>query len=115
MNDEGQSTAEYGRLLDGLAALAQSVGTAPDVTSVYRALLAFIRAFVPCNALFVSHYDAERRQRNPVHVWVEGKEIDPSTLPALPMTQSPNSRSVETGQIIVTDDLQAVLPKLPHI
>lgn len=117
--DEGAaaelSKEQYGRLLERLTELAQGVGTALDLTTVFRALLAFVKASAPCNGIFVSLYDAEKQQRTCVFAWSEGREEDAAALPPLPMSDSPNSRAVRTGQVIVTDDLEAALSGQPRV
>lgn len=102
-------------LLDRLGTLTQAVGTARNLATVFRALQQFVVSCVPCNAIFISRYDSEQQARVCVYAWAEGVEEDVSTLPSLPMTDSPNSRSVATGQIIVTDDLEAALAGLPRV
>ncbi|CAN5573778.1 hypothetical protein BH20CHL6_BH20CHL6_08320 [soil metagenome] len=109
------SLSGEGAVLDRLAELAQSVGTARDLQTVYRALLEFAVATTPTSGIFVSLYDAERQERTCVYAWSAGHEEDVSRLPALPMTDSPNSRSVATNQVIVTDDLAAALVGQPRV
>ncbi|MBI4736644.1 MAG: PAS domain S-box protein, partial [candidate division NC10 bacterium] len=106
---------DYERLLERLAHLAQAVGAARDLTSVYRGLREFAEASVPCNGLFVSLYDPERQERICVYSGGDGEEDDVSTLPPMPMTGSPQSQAITTGQIIVTDDLQAALAGKPVV
>lgn len=103
------------RLLERLATLAQAVGTAPDLDTVFRALREFVVTSTLSNALFASLYDPVAQLRTCVYAWSEGEEIDIATLPPLPMSDSPHSRAVATGQIIVTDDLQAALVGQPRI
>ncbi len=114
-SQRGPETERDETVLHRLAALAQAVGTARDLTGVYRALLDFTLSVVPTNGLFVSLYDEERAQRTCVYAWSEGEEHDVSHLPPLPMSDSPNSRSVATNQIIVTDDLQVALVGQPRV
>ncbi len=109
------TSGEYQHLLERLGTLAQRVGTARDLAAVFRPLERFIAASVPSNGLFISLYDAEREERTCVYALSEGVEEDVSTLPPLPMTDSPNSRAVRTGQIVVTDDLEAALAGQPRV
>ncbi|HSH21250.1 MAG TPA: hypothetical protein VK992_01370, partial [Candidatus Caenarcaniphilales bacterium] len=96
-------------LLARLGALAQSVGTAPDLVTVHRALRDYIRAISPTHGLFISRYEPERAERTAVYAWSEGEEMDVSQLPAMAMSESPHSRAVATGEVIINDDLQAAL------
>jgi PAS domain S-box-containing protein len=96
---------EYERLLERIAALAQSLGTSRDLATVYRALKDFSLASTPCSSMFISLYDAAQGLRSAEFVWSGGEEFEPSTLPPLPMTGSPHSRAVATGQIVFANDL----------
>jgi signal transduction histidine kinase len=112
---ESRSIVEYEQLLERLATLAQAFGVARDLTSVFRALCDFAVASTPCNGIFISLYDEDRDERNAVYAWSEGQEVDLSTLPPMPTTQSPHSRAVSTNQLIITDDLQAAIANLPRV
>jgi signal transduction histidine kinase/FixJ family two-component response regulator len=103
---ERRAINDYERLLDRIAYLALAFGTARDTLTAYRALCAFALQSIPCNGLFISLYDAERNVRIAVYAWSEGEEIDVSGLPPMPMTDSPNSRAVATGKVVLTDDFQ---------
>ncbi|MDE3087952.1 MAG: PAS domain S-box protein [Chloroflexota bacterium] len=106
---------DYERLLERLSQLAQTVGTARDLTAVYRSLRTFVEASVPCNGLFVSFYDPQRQQRICVYSGGDGEEDDVSTLPPLPMNDSPQSRAIATGQVVVTDDFQMAVAGKPVV
>ncbi|HEV2761665.1 MAG TPA: hypothetical protein VGV38_01625, partial [Pyrinomonadaceae bacterium] len=112
---EASRALAYEQLLDRIATLSQVFGTAHDLTSVFRALRDFAVASTPCNGIFISLYDQERNERNAVYAWSEGVEVDLSTLPPMPMTESPHSRAVSTNQLIITDDLQAAIANLPRV
>jgi PAS domain S-box-containing protein len=96
---------EYERLLERISGLAQALGTARDLTTIYRGLREFTKVSIPCNGFFVSLYDPIRDVRTACYGWGDDKEIDISALPPMPVTTSgPNSRAVRTGQVIITDD-----------
>ena len=96
---------EYERLLERISALAQALGTARDLTTIYRGLREFTKVSIPCNGFFVSLYDPIRDVRTACYGWGDDKEIDISALPPMPVTTSgPNSRAVRTGEVIITDD-----------
>jgi PAS domain S-box-containing protein len=110
-----RSIEAYERLLDRLALLAQALATAPRLEDVFRALLEFVVVSAPCNGMFVSLYDAARQERRCVYAWSEGREEDVAMLPPLPMTESPHSRAVRTGQIVITDDFQPAVANMPGV
>jgi PAS domain S-box-containing protein len=100
-----RALTEYQRLLERIAALAQALGTARDLLTIYRGLREFSVASVPCDGFFVSLYDPAREVRTACYGWGDGQEFDLSELPPMPITaEGPNSRAVRTGEIIITDD-----------
>ena len=99
-----RAIAEYERLLERVASLGQALGTARDLTTIFRALRDFAVASVPCVGMFISLYDPERDVRTAAYAWGDGEEADVSQLPPMPITDGLNSRAVRTGQIIITDD-----------
>ncbi len=112
---EQRAINEYERMLDQLASLAQTFGTVRDLKAVFRALSYFASLSTPCNGLFISLYDPERQTRSAVYVSNEGEEVDVTDLPPMPMTNSPHSRAVVTGKIIIEDDFQSVMVNQPSI
>src|SRR5688572_2453413 len=100
-----RALAEYERLLERVAGLAQTLGTSRDLLAIFRGLREFTLLSVPCHGLFVSLYDPVRDVRNAVYGWADGDEIDVSELPPMPVTSSgPNSRAIRTNQVIITND-----------
>jgi PAS domain S-box-containing protein len=102
-------------VLDRIARLAIALGSATDLPTVYRSLRAFLLADAPRNGIFVSLYDPETDLRTCTYAVTEGEEVDVSTLPPLPMTNSPNSRAVRTGEVIITDDFDAAMRGSPRV
>lgn len=100
-------------LVEELAELARNVATAPDVPGIYRALRSFAERTSPTIGLFVSLLDEERLHRVCVYASSEGEEVDVSTLPVLPLTDSPASRAITTGEVIITEDLETALAGMP--
>jgi PAS domain S-box-containing protein len=97
---------EYKRLLRRIASLAQILGSARDLATIFRALLIFARLSAPANSMLISLYDTETQVRQPVYAWSDGEEVDISKLQ--PMTNSPHSRAISAGEVgIVTDDLES--------
>jgi PAS domain S-box-containing protein len=100
-----RALSEYERLLEKVAGLAQTLGTARDLLAIFRGLHEFTLLSVPCNGLFVSLYDPVRDVRTACYGWGDGQEIDTSELPPMPVTFSgPNSRAVRTNQVVITND-----------
>jgi signal transduction histidine kinase/ActR/RegA family two-component response regulator len=107
---------EYERLLERIASLAQTLGTARDLLTIFRGLRDFTVASVPCDGLFVSLYDPARDVRTACYGWGDDQEVDTAELPPMPITtEGPNSRAVRTGQIIITDDYMSVTRGHPAV
>ncbi len=98
----------YREMLVRLGSLASALSTAGDLTSIYRAVLAFAQLSAPVSSMFVSLFDAQRRERRYVYAWSAGKEQDPASLPSAGLGGSPHARAVSTGEVVVAADLAAV-------
>ncbi|HET7288041.1 MAG TPA: CHASE domain-containing protein, partial [Pyrinomonadaceae bacterium] len=100
-----RAVLEYERLIERIKALAQALGTARELSAIYRALREFTNASIPCNGFFVSLYDPVRDVRTCCYGWADGTELDIAELPPMPVTTTgPNSRAVRTGEVIITTD-----------
>lgn len=96
---------EYERLLERISSLAQALGTARELNSIFRALREFTNVSVPCDGFFVSLYDPMRDVRTACYGWGDGSEVDVSELPPMPVTaHGPNSRAVRTGEVVITNN-----------
>jgi signal transduction histidine kinase len=114
-NSSVESPMHAGSGQGGLARLAQDLGTARDLLSVFRALRAYCEELTGSSLLFVSLLDTNRHQRRCVYAWAEGEEVDTATLPPLElMASSPHSRAILTGDAVVVEDLQAVMATIPN-
>jgi PAS domain S-box-containing protein len=100
-----RALSEYERLVERISGLAQVLGTARELTTIFRGLRDFTRLSVPCDGFFVSLYDQILDVRTACYGWGDDQEIDVSTLPPMPVSSTgPNSRAVRSGQVIITDD-----------
>jgi PAS domain S-box-containing protein len=100
---------EYERLLERVASLAQTLGTARDLTTIYRALADFTIASMPCSALFLSLYEEAEAIRRVVYLWYGGSERDASDLGIVPVGDGPAGRAIKTGSIVVQDDYECAV------
>jgi PAS domain S-box-containing protein len=111
-----RALSEYERLLERISGLAQALGTARELNVIFRGLRDFTRASVPCDGFFVSLYDPILGVRTACYAWGDGKELDISDLPPMPVTSSgPNSRAVRTGQVIITSDYMSSTQGHPSV
>ncbi|HEY0431147.1 MAG TPA: CHASE domain-containing protein, partial [Pyrinomonadaceae bacterium] len=100
-----RALSEYERLIEKLASLAQTLGTARDLKVIFEGLKQFTLLSVPCDGLFVALYDPARDVRIACYGWGDGEEIDTSELPPMPVNfKGPNSRAVRTNQVVITND-----------
>ena len=111
-----RAIVSYEQLLERISLLAQKLGAARELLTIYRALLVFARVSVPCHGLFVSLYDRAIDARTAAYGWGDGLEIDVSELPPMPVTKDgPNSRAVRTGNVIITDDYMKATSGHPQV
>jgi len=100
-----RALSEYERLLEKVAKLAQTLGTARDLGVIFWGLKEFALLSVPCDGLFVSLYDPVRKVRTACYGWADGQDLDTSEIPPMPLTVSgPNSRAIRTNQVVITND-----------
>ena len=106
LNEANQrALLEYERLTERIKGLAQALGTARELTEIFRGLREFTNASVPCNGFFVSLYDPVRDVRTACYGWADGDELDVSELPPMAVTTlGPNSRAVRTGEVVITNN-----------
>jgi len=117
LNEANQrALLEYERMLERIKGLAQTLGTARELTAIFRGLREFTNASVPCNGFFVSLYDPIRDVRTACYGWADGDELDVSALPPMSVTTlGPNSRAVRTGEVIITNDYMQSQRGRPHV
>jgi PAS domain S-box-containing protein len=100
-----RALSEYERLLERIAGLSQTLGTARDLRIIFSGLKEFALLSVPCNGLFISLYDPLRDVRTACYGWADGDELVIVDLPPIRVTSTgPNSRAIRTNQVIITDD-----------
>lgn len=114
---ERRASEEYLELLSRIVPLAQTLGTSRDLLSIYRSLLEFIVASMPCSAFFVSFYDGLSSLRSAAYVWGDGREFDISELAPIRLSEDggPNARAVFGRRTIVVDHYAEEIKSRPYI
>ncbi|HZH35388.1 MAG TPA: ATP-binding protein, partial [Pyrinomonadaceae bacterium] len=112
---ERRAVEEYQTLLSRIVPLAQVIGTAPDLITIYRQIADFVRASMPCVGFFVSFYDSANELRIAAYGWAEGMEIDIESLPPMPLKEGANTRAIRSGQTIVVDQYPKTAANKHHI
>ena len=116
LETEQRAVKEYEKLLVRITSLAQALGTARNLETIYSALREFTLASVPSIGIFISLYDAKREARTAAYAWGEGQDVDVSELPPMPISKDgPNSRAVRTGEVVITDDYMALMRGHPTV
>lgn len=114
---ERHAVEEYQALLSRIVPLAQTLGTARDLTTIYRAIGDFVRASMPCIGFFVSFYDSDKKLRTAAYSWAEGGELEVGSLPPMPLTENggPNSQAIFQQQTIVVGNYRETMANRPHM
>lgn len=114
---ERKAAEEYHELLSRIVPLAQALGTARNLLTIYRQIVEFIRASMPCAGFFISSYDANMGRRIAAYGWGEGGEIDITTLPPMPISKNggPNSQAILTGKTQVVNRYMELMKTRPHV
>jgi PAS domain S-box-containing protein len=99
-----RAVEEYERLLDRLASLALTFGTARDLLSIYRGLRDFSLALTPSFAIVLCLYDEAREVRQCVYIYGNGKEFDAPAVAPVPVRSGPASRAIQTRAVAVCND-----------
>ena len=92
-----------------LGLLAESVAEARTSADIFRALLEFAQRLTPADALIVASYDSIRQERTCVFSAGDGEEDDVADLPKMPLNDSPQSRAIRSGDVVVIADWDAEL------
>ncbi len=114
---ERRAADEYRALLSRIVPLAQSLGTARDLISIYRSVQEFVCTSMRCTGFFVSFYNPETRFRTAAYAWGEQGEVEISTLPPIELAEDggPNSRAVFERRPIVVNDFMDHMKDRPHL
>jgi two-component system, cell cycle sensor histidine kinase and response regulator CckA len=99
-----RAVEEYARLLDRLACLALSFGTARDMLSVYRGLRDFSLSLTPSFALAICSYDEAQQMREGVYFYLNGVELPPPSAGQMPVRSGPVGRAIKSGAAIICND-----------
>jgi signal transduction histidine kinase/ActR/RegA family two-component response regulator len=106
---------EYESLLDRIASLAQTLGTARELITIYRAVRDFALRSAPCNAMAITLYDSERAERTMTYGWADGQELDVATgIKSMPVGDGTAGRAIKTQLVVITNDYRKSLEGRYH-
>jgi PAS domain S-box-containing protein len=99
-----RAITEYEQLVERISQLGQTLGTARDLLTVFRTLRDFAVISAPCDAIVISLYDAQTKDRTTSYAWTDGQEIE--ITDALPVNPGSGrvSKAIETQQVVITHD-----------
>ena len=94
---------QYQNLLQRISSLAQMLGTARDIATVFNGLLEFTTVSIPCSTLVMALYDPEHNHAIPQFVWTnrttkELKESQPMIIKA-----GAARKAILTHNIVITN------------
>jgi len=114
---ERRAANDYQALLLHIVPLGQKLGTARDLVTIYRAMHDFICSSMDCSAFFVSFYSPQTEMRTAAFAWGEGREVDISLLPPMPITQDggSNSQAILDRKSVVTNRYWDTMKDRPHV
>ncbi len=114
---ERRSAEEYQLLLSRIVPLAEALGTARDLLTIYRGLRDFVYSSMPSSAFFVSFFDARTRMRTAAYATSDDGEVDISLLPPIELTKDggPNSKAVFERRSVVTNAYMDEMRDRPHV
>jgi PAS domain S-box-containing protein len=114
---ERKAAEDYQALLSRIVPLAQTLGTARELLTIYRTVGEFIRASMSCSAFFISFYDDVNNMRIAAYVCGEQGEVDISDLPPMLLTVDggPNSQAIFQKKSVIFNRYMDVMKTRPHV
>lgn len=106
---------EYERLLERISQLGQTLGTARDLLTVFRALRDFTIISAPCDSILISLYDAKHNTRVTSYAWTDGEEIEIKEPLPLNIDAGRVGRAMATQQVVITHDYLKYARSVPQV
>jgi PAS domain S-box-containing protein len=110
-----RAVEEYEQLLDRLADLALSFGTARDLLTVYRGLRDFCLSLTPSFALIICRYDEDASARHCVYFQLADEENASPDMETIPVRNGPVSRVIRSGEVLISNDYLSELAGREHV
>jgi PAS domain S-box-containing protein len=106
---------EYKHLLERISLLGQTLGTARDLQTVFRALRAFAVISAPCDSIVISLYDASRSARITSYAWTDDQEIEINEPLPVNIDTGRVGRALATQQVVITHDYRQYVKNVPRV
>ncbi|HEX8843744.1 MAG TPA: PAS domain S-box protein [Pyrinomonadaceae bacterium] len=110
-----RAVIEYERLLERIAQLGQTLGTARDLLTVFRALRDFAVISTPCDSIIISLYDDERNVRTTSYAWTDGQEVEINDFMHVNIDGGRIGRALKTQKVVITHDFRNYVKNGNHI
>jgi len=104
---------DYESLVERIAALGRTLGTARELKSIFRALRDFAVASAPCEGLVISLYEREKGLRRIVYAWTDGEELESSNGTEVPVRNGMVGRAIKSGAVVIDNNYRASLADNP--
>ncbi len=101
--------------INALYTINKQLGQTLDLETIYRTIHSAIKEHVGCDGLRILSYSPEDRLIRCVWAWADGRQLDASQYPPIPLTegdQGHQSQVILTGQSLYIPDCQNHLPAL---
>ena len=119
--DEANQRAitEYRHLVRRISDLAETVGTARDIETIFQGLVHFTHVSLPCSALVLATYELENNHVLPQFVWTPDGTNDVRTSKPLLLNGGTPGTDVLSKKIIISDStttkFQSLDPAQPPV
>ena len=101
-----RALTEYELLVERIAALGQTLGSARDLTVIFRALRDFAVASVPCDGIVISLYEREKHSRRVVYCWTDNEELTNENAIEVPVGDGVAGRAISSGTVIIDNNFK---------
>jgi two-component system cell cycle sensor histidine kinase/response regulator CckA len=99
-----RSIKEYQHLLRRISALAEIVGTARDISTIFDGLVQFAHVSLPCSTMALALYELDHNQVLPQFVWTPEGTNDIRTSKPLVLNGGTPGQVVLSKKIIISDE-----------
>lgn len=104
-----RALTDYEGLVERIATLGQTLGSAHELTTIFRALRDFAVSSAPCDGMVISLYEAEKNIRRLSYCWADDKEFDPRDIGEVVVGNGLTGRAIKSGSVIIQNDFDREL------
>lgn len=101
-----RALTDYERLVERIATLGQTLGSANELLTIFRALRDFALVSVPSDSVVISLYEPEKETRRLCYCWADNREYDIDDVTDVPVKDGPTGRAIKSGSVIIENNFQ---------